>query len=89
VDPDFPILGGETVRINAGVEIAFNNNRPSVKLRGVSLWGVPLPNAWMGSLKNIDLVEQYGGEEGFWKSFAAGVAFVRIDDNQLVVKLKE
>lgn len=89
VDPDFPILGGETVRINAGVEIAFNNDRPSVKLRGVSLWGVPLPNAWMGSLKNIDLVEQYGGGEGFWKSFADGVAFVRIDDNQLVVKLKE
>lgn len=89
VDPDFPILGGETVRINAGVEIAFNNNRPSIKLRGVSLWGVPLPNAWMGSLKNIDLVEQYGGEDGFWKNFADGVAFVKVVDDQLVVKLNE
>lgn len=89
IDPDFPLLGGETVRINAGVEVAFNNNRPSIKLRGISLWGVPLPNAWLGNLKNIDLVEQYGGEEGFWKSFAAGVAYVRVADDQLVIQLNE
>ena len=89
IDPDFPLLGGETVRINAGVEVAFNNNRPSIKLRGISLWGVPLPNAWLGNLKNIDLVEQYGGEEGFWKSFVAGVAYVRVADDQLVIQLNE
>ncbi|SIT05423.1 hypothetical protein [Neptunomonas antarctica] len=89
VDSDFPLLGGETVRINAGVEIFFANNRPSIKLRGVSLWGVPLPNAWLGNLKNIDLVEQYGDQEGFWKSFSAGIAFVKVADGELVVKLKE
>lgn len=89
VAPDFPILGGETIRINAGVEITFTNSRPSIKLRGISLWGVPLPNAWMGSLKNIDLVEEYGGDAGFWKNFAAGVAYIKVADDQLVVKLNE
>ena len=89
IDPDFPLLGGETVRINAGVEVAFNNNRPSIKLRGISLWGVPLPNAWLGNLKNIDLVEQYGDQKGFWKSFAAGVAYVKVADDHLVIQLNE
>lgn len=89
VDPDFPILGGETIRINAGIDVAFTNNRPSIRLRGISLWGVPLPNAWMGNLKNIDLVDEYGAEEGFWKNFAAGIAYLKVTDDQLVVKLNE
>lgn len=89
LDPDFPIMGGETIRINAGVEIAFANQRPTVRLRGVSLWGVPLPNAWLGNLKNKDLIEEYGQSPGFWQSFSQGVAFIQVEDGQLVVKLQE
>ncbi len=51
----FPLLGGRTLRVNAGVELSFANGRPLVKLRGVSLMGVPIPNAWLGNLKNVDL----------------------------------
>ncbi|MFO8141320.1 MAG: arginine N-succinyltransferase [Marinobacter sp.] len=51
----FPLLGSRTLRVNAGVELSFANGRPLVKLRGVSLMGVPIPNAWLGNLKNVDL----------------------------------
>jgi hypothetical protein len=27
-------------------------------LRGVSVWGESTPNAWLGGLKNVDLVQE-------------------------------
>ncbi|HIP52496.1 MAG TPA: arginine N-succinyltransferase [Chromatiales bacterium] len=89
MDEDFPILGGKTVRAKAGLEIAFENDRPIVKLRGVSVMGVPIPNAWLGKLKNIDLVKEYGNEPGFWKAFAAGIESVKVEEGQLTIELKE
>lgn len=89
VDPDFPVLGGKTLRVNAGVELAYDLGRPIVVLRGVSIMGVPVPNAWLGNLKNVDLVQQFGGDSGFWKAFADGVEFIRVEDGELLIKLKE
>ncbi len=89
VDPDFPILGGKTIRGNAGVELAYKSGKPIVILKGVSLWGVPIPNAWLGGLKNIDLVSEFGADRGFWKAFADGVEDIRVEDGKLRIKLKE
>ncbi len=89
VDPDMPVMGGKTLRVNTGVELGFQNGRPIVKLRGVSIMGVPVPNAWLGNLKNVDLVEQFGADPGFWKSFSAGVELIELEEGQLYIKLKE
>ncbi len=89
LDPDFPILGGKTLKANAGAELAYANGRPIVILKGVSVWGVPIPNAWLGNLKNVDLVKEFGGDEGFWKSFSDGVENIKIEEGQLKIKLKE
>lgn len=89
VDPDFPILGGKTLRVSAGVEMAFRDAKPVVVLKGVSIMGVPIPNAWLGGLKNIDLISEFGDQDGFWKSFADGVENIRVEEGQLKIKLKE
>jgi len=89
VDEDFPVLGGRVVRLRAGVQLAYRDSRPVVVLKGVSLMGVPLPNAWLGGMKNIDLVREFGTEEGFWKIFAAGVEDIRAEEGRLKVTLKE
>jgi hypothetical protein len=89
LDPDFPILGGKTLKANAGAELAYANGRPIVILKGVSVWGVPIPNAWLGNLKNVDLVKEFGGDEGFWKSFSDGVENIKVEEGQLKIKLKE
>ncbi len=89
LDPDFPILGGKTLKANAGAELAYANGRPIVILKGVSVWGVPIPNAWLGNLKNVDLVKEFGGDEGFWKSFSDGVDNIKVEEGQLKIKLKE
>ncbi len=89
VDPDFPILGGKTLKVKAGAELAYREGRPVVKLKGVSIMGVPMPNAWLGGLKNIDLVKEFGTDEGFWKTFSAGVESISVVDGFLEIHLKE
>lgn len=88
VDPDMPVLGGKTLRLSAGLELDYRHERPVVILRGVSVMGIPLPGAWLGGLKNVDLVAEFGGEPGFWKSFSDGVELIEIRDGELHVKLK-
>jgi hypothetical protein len=89
LDPDFPIMGGKTLKVRAGTELAFRGGRPVVILRGISVMGVPLPNAWLGGLKNIDLVEVFGAEPGFWKGFSDGVAAIEVREGNLRIVLKE
>lgn len=89
VDPDFPVLGGKTVRVRAGLELALRDGRPVIKLRGVSLMGIPLPNVWLGGIKNIDLIGEYGSEKGFWKGFADGVDSLEVKEGKVYIKLRE
>ena len=89
VDPDFPILGGKTLRVSGGLEVAYRNNKPIVILKGVSIMGIPVPNAWLGGMKNIDLVKEFSASEGFWKVFSDGVENIRVEDGHLLIRLKE
>ena len=89
VDEDFPILGGQTIRVRAGLELAYADNRPRVILKGVTVMGVPMPNAWLGGMKNIDLIEEFGEQQGFWQAFADGIDSINVADGQLNIKLKE
>ncbi len=89
IDPDFPLMGGKVLKVKAGTELAFRNSRPVVILRGISVMGVPLPNAWLGGLKNIDLIQEFGSDPGFWQAFAEGVASIQVRDGSLQIVLKE
>ena len=89
VDPDFPVMGGKTLRVRAGAELAYRDGRPVVILKGISLMGVPLPNAWLGGLKHIDLMQEFGGQPGFWQSFGEGVEAIQVREGELYIKLRE
>ena len=58
-------------------------------LKGVSIWGVPLPNAWLGNLKNVDLVQEFGANQGFWSAFAAGIEGITVEEGSLRIRLRE
>ena len=89
VDRDFPVLGGKTLRVSTGVEMSYKNGRPKIILKGVTVMGVPIPSAWLGGLKNIDLISEFGDEQGFWKGFADGVDNIQVEDGELKIKLKQ
>ena len=92
--PDFPVMGGQTVRVTAGAEVRqtlgpAGEPRLSVIVTGVSLWGVPLPNAWLGNLKNVDLLGEFGRSGGFWQAIREGVAEIEVEDGRLRIRLRE
>ena len=89
VDPNAPLLGGKTIKLTAGVELRYTEGKPVVLLKGVSVWGVPLPNAWLGNMKNIDLVQEFGTEQGFWQAFAEGVEEIEVEEGRVRIRLKE
>ncbi len=89
MDEDFPIVGGKTLKFSAGIELSFADQQPIIKLRGVSIMGVPIPNSWLGGMKNVDLINEFGQDEGFWKAFAEGVENIHVEEGRLVIKLKE
>ena len=89
MDEDFPLLGGKTIKVQAGLELSYADGKPIVMLKGVSIFGVPLPNAWLGNMKNVDLVKEFGDKKGFWNSFAAGIGKIEIAEGQLRIHLKE
>jgi len=89
MEEDFPVLGGQTLRVNAGLEVAYRNGKPVVRVKGVSIMGVPVPNAWLGGIKNIDLVNEYGGGDGFWKNFSEGIDDIYVSEGQIRIHLRE
>lgn len=89
MDEDMPLVGGQTLKLKAGLGLSYENERAVVVLKGVSVMGVPIPNAWLGGMKNIDLVQEFGGEKGFWKAFADGIDYLDVADGNLTIKLKE
>lgn len=89
MDEEIPILGGKTLRFNLGVILGYEHGKPVVALKGVSLGGIPVPNAWLGNLKNRNLVKKFGDEGGFWKLFSDGVADLKVKKGHILIKLKE
>jgi hypothetical protein len=89
VDPDFPVLGGQTIKVTGGMELRLVEGRPSATLKGISVWGVPLPNAWLDNMKNVDLVQEFGNAGGFWQAISEGVEKIEVRDGRLLIKLKE
>ena len=89
VDEDFPVFGGKIFRVRTGVVFTYVKGKPVVILKGVTIMGIPMPNAWLGGIKNIDLVKEFGADKGFWKSFSDGVEDIKVNEGHLKITLKE
>lgn len=89
INHEMPLVGGKMLKLNFGLALSYANGKPVVAMRGISLGGIPLPSAWWGDIRNINLVEEFGGSGGFWDQFSKGVKDMKIQDGQLHVMLKE
>jgi len=89
IDPDFPFFGGKKFKASGAAQLSYENGRPVIVVKGVSIWGVPISNSWLGGYKNIDLVREFGGTEGFWKSLADGIKDIKVEDGSLFIQLAE
>jgi len=89
MDEDMPMVGGKTLRVRAGLSFDYAEGKPVVMFKGLTVMGVPIPKAWLGGIKNVDLLREHGGDAGFWKAFGDGVESLRVEDGSIVLQLKE
>ncbi len=89
LDKDLPVLGGITLRLHCGITLGYEAGRPVVALRGVSVGGIPLPDSWLGNIKNVDLAKEFAGRGGFWDAFSEGVQDIKVSDGSLHLMLRE
>jgi len=89
VDDDIIVFGGKTLRLNMGLILNYENGKLIVALKGISMGGIPIPNAWLGYTKNRNLVEEFGGEGGFWSLFSEGIKNIQVREGHLLVQLRE
>lgn len=82
VPEDMPMFGGRRVRVQAGLQVTTEGNRVQARLLGVSVAGVPLPNAWLGGFKGRDLLEGSA-----LSALGAGIESVEVGDGWVAVRL--
>ena len=79
LEPDFPVLGGRTIRATLALGVRLVANRLQVQVTDLSLGGFPLPNAWLGGLKNVDLVETYFADGPAMRAFVEGIESLSVN----------
>ncbi|MBS0001957.1 MAG: hypothetical protein KFF45_02650 [Thioalkalivibrio sp.] len=82
VPEDLPMFGGRRVRVQAGLQVTTEGDRVQARLLGVSVAGVPLPNAWLGGFKGRDLLEGSA-----LSALGAGIQSVEVGDGWVAVRL--
>lgn len=87
LDPDLPLVGGKRLKARARFFVNGDSKHPSLVLDDVTVWGVSLPNDWLGGLKNQDLLGQTLGTGNSGK--LPGVEELKIEDGQIRIKLAE
>ena len=90
IDKDAPHFAGTTLRIRLALNALMNENgKLVVKVDDVSLGGIPLPNAWLGDIKGLDLITSNIGEDPAIERFAAGIKEFRLENGHVHIVLNE
>ncbi len=80
LDPDVPVLGGKTVKAKARL---IASNEEGLVIDDITVYGVSLPNAWVGNLKGVSLFSALEDQ------LPAGVKSIEVRNGEMQVELEE
>jgi len=84
---DLPILGGRNLRARAKFSVDASGPSPTLALDDFTVWGVSIPNDWLGGIKNVNLLgAAFGSDSG---QGIPGVESLTIEKGRLLLRLKE
>ncbi|MCX6868296.1 MAG: hypothetical protein NTV46_19235 [Verrucomicrobia bacterium] len=86
IDPDLPIVGGKHLKARARFLVGKLPGQPAFVLDDVTVWGVSLPNDWLGGIKGRNLLEEVLGGKG---RGIAGMEEFRVEPGRLIIRLAE
>ena len=86
LDEDIPVVGGQKLKAKARFLVHEDETGAHFVIEDVTVWGVSMPNDWLGGLKGRDLLgEVLGGKGGK----LAGVESLKIEPGKVRIELKE
>jgi len=86
LDKDLPLVGGKRLKAHARFFVSTEFDRPRLVLDDLTIWGISLPNDWLGGLKGQDLLDQTVGSQG---GGLAGVKEIKVEPGHLVIRLAD
>ena len=86
LDKDLPLVGGKRLKAHARFFVSTESGRPRLVLDDLTIWGISLPNDWLGGLKGQDLLGQTVGGQG---GGLAGVKEIKVESGRLVIRLAD
>lgn len=87
LDPDLPLLGGRRFRARARFLISEASGRPSFIVDDLTIWGISLPNAWLGKIKGRNLLEEILGADP--QEHLPGVQSFAIEPGKIIIRLQD
>ncbi|MEP4078640.1 hypothetical protein [Haloferula sp.] len=86
LDEDIPVFGGQKLKAKARFLVHEDESGAHFVIEDVTVWGVSMPNDWLGGLKGRDLLgEAIGGKGGK----LAGVKSLKVEPGKVKIELKE
>lgn len=90
MDEGLPLIGGTTLRLKLALGALVDAAGKFVlKVDDVSVGGVPLPNAWLGGIKGLDLIAANLESDPVVRGFVAGIKEFEVSQGALRLRLNE
>lgn len=86
LDPDLPVIGGRTLKARARFMLNDQENNPAIILDDLTVWGISLPNAWLGELKGKNLIANLGIDTSR-NPVARGINGIHVDHGKITIHL--
>lgn len=87
LDPDLPLLGGKRLKARARFIVSESPGQPALIIDDLTIWGISLPNEWLGGLKGRNLLSEMLGNGSQGKF--PGVESFAVTPGKLTIKLAE
>ncbi len=89
IPKDFPIGGGKMFRARGRFRVSLGNGgQPYAVIEDVTVFGLSLPNAWLGGLKGQNLIGEAMGERKGSPALR-GIKNLRIEPGAMVLELED
>ncbi len=90
VDEDFPLIGGTTLRFKLALGALIDAaGKLVLKIDDVTVGGVPVPNAWLGGVKGLDLIAANLDSDPVVRGFVEGIKEFEISQGSVRLRLNE
>ena len=86
IPDDFPIMAGKKLKGKARFVVKDQAGSPALILEDLTIWGISLPNAWLGDMKGQNLLGNLISPSG---PSLAGVEDISVSNRTLVIKLAD